>query len=163
DLAISHAFSSKVSIFLGHGDGTFDSPLTISSPDALYLAAGDLNADGKPDLVAGGGYVLNLFLGNGDGTFQSPNTVYSNYGPVKVGDVDRDGRLDIVLSSGFAALAVLHGQGDGTFRQTLEFPTGSQFVGDFVLRDLNGDGVPEAIADDISNSLTVLLNSSRRR
>src|SRR5262249_52252901 len=99
DLAISHTFDGKVSIYLGHGDGTFDSPLSITSEGALYLAAGDVNQDGKPDLVVGGG-LLNLFLGNGDGTFQSPQSIYSNYGPVKVADLDRDGRLDVVVSPG---------------------------------------------------------------
>jgi hypothetical protein len=157
--AISHTFISEVSIFLGHGDGTFDPPLTMTSPGALYLAAGDLNRDGQPDLVAGGDSVLNVFLGNGNGTFGTPESVYSKYGPVKIADVDRDNRPDIVVSGNFDVLAVLRGQGDGSFRSAVEFSTGG-LVGDFVMRDLNHDRLPEAIVTDAYGTFTVLFNTS---
>jgi FG-GAP-like repeat len=163
DLAISHTFDGKVSIFLGHGDGTFDLPLTITSRGALYLGAGDVNRDGKPDLVVGGGNFLDLFLGNGDGTFQEPQTIYSNYGPVEVADLDRDGRLDIIVSPFNGKIVVLRGKGDGTFGAGAEYPIGNQFSGDFVLSDLNGDAKPEAIVSNINDSLIVLRNISRPR
>ena len=162
DVAVSNTLGGKVAVYLGNGDGTFTAPIPTTSRNALYSAAADLNEDGKPDLVLGGDG-LKLFLGNGDGTFQSPETVYSSYGPVKIADLDRDGRLDIALTatngSEQSDLVVLQGQGDGTFRQTIFFATGSQFPGFFVLRDLNGDKTPEAIL----SSGTVLLNTSRRR
>ena len=163
DLAISHTFKGTVSIYLGHGDGTFDSPLTITSRGALYLAAGDVNRDSKPDLVVGGGKLLNLFVGNGDGTFQEPVSIYSNYGPVKVADLDRDGRLDVTVSPEDGTIVVLRGKGDGSFAAAAEFPIGSEFSGFFVMSDLNGDARPEAIVSNISDSLAVLLNSSRGR
>ncbi len=163
DLAISHTFKGTVSIYLGHGDGTFDSPLTITSRGALYLAAGDVNRDSKPDLVVGGGKLLNLFVGNGDGTFQEPVSIYSNYGPVKVADLDRDGRLDVTVSPEDGTIVALRGKGDGSFAAAAEFPIGSEFSGFFVLSDLNGDTRPEAIVSNISDSLAVLLNSSRGR
>ena len=165
DLAISHTFDGTVSIYLGHGDGTFDSPLTITSRGALYLAAGDLNRDGKPDLVVGGGNGLNLFLGNGDGTFQATQTIYSDYGPVKVADLDRDGNHDVIVSGPKDGVVVLRGRGDGTFSSGLEFPTGNFINGFFALSDLNGDARPEAIVStgSYTNWLTVLLNTSRPR
>jgi hypothetical protein len=164
DLAISHTFDGTVSIWLGHGDGTFDLPLTITSRGALYLAAGDVNRDSKPDLVVGGGNGLNLFLGNGDGTFQAAQSIYSRYGPVKVADLDRDGRRDVAISPG-ETLVVLRGRGDGTLSPATEFPIGSQFSGFFVLNDLNGDKTPEAIVSSGSytSSLAVLLNTSLPR
>jgi VCBS repeat protein len=164
DLAISHTFDGTVSIYAGHGDGTFDLPLTITSRGAVYLAAGDVNRDSKPDLVVGGGNGLNLFLGNGDGTFQAAQSIYSRYGPVKVADLDRDGRLDVAVSPG-ETIVVLRGRGDGTFSSRMQFPVGSQFSGFFVLSDLNGDRTPEAIVSTgaYTSSLTVLLNTSRPR
>ena len=165
DLAISHTFGGTVSIYLGHGDGTFDSPLMISSRGALYLAAGDVNRDSKPDLVVGGGNGLNLFLGNGDGTFQAAQSIYSDYGPVKVADLDRDGNRDVIVSGPQDGVVVLRGRGDGTFSSGLEFPTGNFLNGRFVLSDLNGDKRPEAIVSTGSYSswLTVLINTSGRR
>ena len=110
------------------------------------------NKDGKPDLVVAGDG-LQVLLGNGDGTFGSPANVYAKDGPVKIADVDRDGRLDIAVSADFDALAVLRGQGDGTFRPAVELPPA---VSNIFLRDLNHDKLPEAIM----SSVTVLLNTS---
>ncbi len=124
-----------------------------------------MNRDSKPDLVVGGGNRLNLFLGNGDGTFQPAQTVFSNYGPVKVADLDGDGNRDVIVSGPQDGIIVLRGRGDGTFSSGLQFPTGSLINGFFVLSDLNGDARPEAIVSTGSYTswLTVLLNTSRPR
>jgi len=172
DLASSQAssnfewlgFGYGFSIYLGHGDGTFDSPLTTNLQGALELMPGDLNRDGKLDLVVGGDGVQ-LLLGNGDGTFGLPATVYSNFdfGSLTVEDIDLDGRPDIMVSFSQTTLVGLRGQGDGTFRPPMEFLTGVfPTVGRVILKDLNGDGAPEAIVGGITDPLTVLINSSRR-
>ena len=110
-----------------------------------------------------GGSGLKLFLGNGDGTFQPAQTIYSDYGPVKVADLDRDNRLDLTVSAEEGAIVVLHGRGDGTFGAGALFPIGSQFSGYFVLSDLNSDGRPEAIVSNSGASLVVLRNTSGPR
>jgi hypothetical protein len=74
-----------VSVFLGSGDGTFQSAQTLASGGgaiATSVATADVNGDGKPDLVVSNLCARNhlyscsagsvgVLLGNGDGTFQT--------------------------------------------------------------------------------------------
>jgi hypothetical protein len=76
--------SAGIGILLAKGDGTFQPASFFSSGAAVVAAAGDLNGDGKVDLIVSGGSVQ-VFLGNGDGTFQAP--LPSPTGPAVIGMV----------------------------------------------------------------------------
>jgi hypothetical protein len=124
---------------------------TLGAPEVL--AIGDFNRDGKQDLAVvrygDGRDALAILLGNGDGTFQE---VASYQLPAQSSwlaatDTNGDGNLDLVMSltySGSGALAVLLGNGDGTFKPMVQYPTTSQaFRG--VLGDFNRDGAVDAV------------------
>src|SRR5258706_4223588 len=65
------------------------------------VAAGDLNGDGKPDLVVTnqGGNTVYVLLGNGSGGFSvgSPIVVANTPVSVAIGDLNSDGKADLVV------------------------------------------------------------------
>jgi hypothetical protein len=159
DLAV--AGGSAVGVLLGKGDGTFQPAVTYGSggQNASSIAIGDVNGDGKPDLVVGNLYVGNgnysrggvgLLLGNGDGTFQGPVSFDSGGGNaygVAVGDVNADGKLDLLVANRCSdanctsgGVAVFLGKGDGSFQSAVTYLSGG-LGSDFVtVADVNGDG-----------------------
>ncbi len=161
DVAVSNTSGGSVGVYLGNGDGTFQNALLTAAPGPVYSAAGDLNGDGKTDLVVGA-QTLQLYLGDGDGTFQAPQSIYPNYGPIQIADVDSDGKLDVIASNDFWNLVALRGDGKGHFHPPKTVSIGSEFVFDFVLRDLNGDGLPELIASN-GSAIAVLFNTTSRK
>jgi hypothetical protein len=151
-------------VLLGNGNGTFTSLATpafpfVQSPASGVppgIASGDLNNDGKIDLVVGSGATIYTWLGKGDGTFTAGNAYTSivNYGAVAVTDLDGDGNADIytgTATDGFysgdfinpAAAYVLMGNGDGTFQGAPALSSGAYSGNN--LADVNGDGVPDLV------------------
>ena len=164
----------SLSILLGKGDGTFETAMEFSTGPAPYsVAVGDFNGDGKLDLaVANSGPPtpsdISVLLGNGDGTFQT--SVYyatgSGTGPaaVAVGDFNHDGKLDLAVAN-FACgspcgnLAILLGNGDGTFKAAVNYATGAQPIS-IAVGDFNHDGnLDLAVANNSSSSVSVLLGN----
>jgi hypothetical protein len=97
--------SGLVSVLLGNGDGTFQSPLTYSAGlGPAALAVGDFNGDGKLDLAVAnpGANSVSFLLGNGDGTFQSAAASSVGTGPVALtsGDFNIDGKPDLAVANG---------------------------------------------------------------
>jgi hypothetical protein len=146
DGKLDFATSSNL-IALGNGDGTFQTPTNVAAvvpPGGFtYVATGDINNDGWPDLVfsvdeqAASAYVL---LNNHTGGFTQ---VPTNYGGLTneavLADLNGDGNLDLILSY---SVYLGNGQGDFTFDTELSFDTGAQF-GFNIVADVNGDGIPD--------------------
>jgi hypothetical protein len=156
DLAVANNGSSvfgSVSLFLDNGDGTFQTPVTISvGNNYLYwMAAGDFDNDGQLDLaVVNGGSPgsVSVLLGNGNGTFRAPSIptiVGTNPSFVAAADFNKDGKLDLVVTDYLVTsnnVNVTLGNGDGTFQTAATYTAGKQPIV-ATIGDFNADGLPD--------------------
>jgi Bacterial Ig-like domain (group 3)/FG-GAP-like repeat/FG-GAP repeat len=164
DLLVANRFScagcnGSVAVFLGNGDGTFQSAVTYGAGalEAESIVVADVNGDGKPDVLVGNSESLGVLLGNGDGTFQPVVTYSFDLGGVNsiaVADVNGDGILDVMYLSvcygsncpkSDGAVGWLVGNGDGTFALHALYDTGGQVAFSLAVADVNGDGKPDVV------------------
>jgi len=95
----SFAGGYAIGVLLGNGDGNFQAPQSFYSGFATSsVVIGDVNSDGRPDVIAGNfqGANVSMFLGNGDGTFQNRVTFNTGTYPssLALADVNGDGLAD---------------------------------------------------------------------
>jgi hypothetical protein len=158
DIAVGNEGSNSVGVYLGNGDGTFQPAVTITVSNPTNIAAGDLNHDGKPDMVTAGNGTQ-LLLGNGDGTFQAPQNILSASGEVRLTDLNHDGKID-VLTLDYGRSGLLYGalgNENGTFRPPVTFFPGGPVPVYLILADLNNDGAADAITTVGSTNISALL------
>jgi hypothetical protein len=175
DVAVSNSGGKKggsVGILLGNGDGTFAQVKGYAQTDSVqWITAGDLNGDGKLDLVyVGHNYVtdtssVNVMLGNGDGTFQPPVAYPAPLGAdlnsAVLADFNGDGKLDVAAGdySYPGGVDVLLGNGDGTLQPAIVYAA-AQFPAYVIAGDFNLDGATDLAAiNEQQGTVSVLLNS----
>ena len=154
-----------LSILLSYGDGTFQQPVLTSVNFGTndFLTVGDLNRDGKADVVLVHSNSIDVFIGDGTGHFAAPVNYLTNIAnPVAASLIDANGDtlIDVIVASGTidftgnSPVQTLLGNGLGALGtpSTAHYP-GTVTYG--VFADLNGDGHP-----DLASSAQVFWGTS---
>jgi len=170
----------SITILFGKGDGTFTSGPTTQVPASatvVHMMAGDFNGDGKEDIVLltdflyPPGATVITFLGDGNGMFTVSTASNVVLPPQDGGDViqpsmvvadfNGDGKLDLAMVGNYiyGGVAILLGNGDGTFTATATNSEANRGLGMIGVGDFNGDGIPDLVVSDFfsPSTTTVLL------
>ena len=170
DVALTRSGNfSNVTILFGNGSGGFSSQSDFATAivNSRALTVGDLNADGKPDLVVGAnpGSPFSVLLNNGAGGFSAPTlyTLNNNTGwssLATIGDFTGDGKVDLVVANHVRdTLALIPGDGAGVFAGPTFISVG-QGPSSLVTGDFNDDGLLDVATSYVdSAAISVLLNN----
>jgi len=137
----------------------FRTPIAFSTPEEIYrLKSGDLNGDGKVDLISVGDSSIGVLLGKGDGSFAAFKEVRRASRPwdAASGDLNGDGKEDLVLGNlSDNNISVLLGKGDGTFLSGVDYVSdkGPFFV---AIADFNRDGKLDVVSGN-ARTISVFL------
>jgi Calx-beta domain-containing protein/VCBS repeat protein len=170
------ATEGSVSVLLSNSDGTFQ-PARNTTITNYYpygyglndsLAVGDFNRDGTLDLATSAMYGINVLLGRGDGTFVytiQPEAFGAESFSIATGDMNGDGKLDLLeaVEGSFdssASVAVLYGNGDGTFSGAAYTRVDGANVKRLALADFNGDNKFDLVLGGYSATWILLGNGS---
>lgn len=180
DLATANITSNTVSVLLnttapGAATASFAAKQDFATGVApASVTVGDLNRDGKLDLIVANVNANNVSVllnttapGAATPSFAAKQDFATDDGPVSVtvGDLNGDGKLDLVVANLISTVSVLFnttppGAPATTFAARHDFPTGDgpRFVS---ASDLNGDGKLDlAVANFSSGTVSVLLNTT---
>lgn len=150
----------------GKPSSPFKARLKVGPGWGVYntiIGARDLNGDGKADLIARDASG-NLWYYQGTGTPSAPFATKVKIGPgwnaynlmVSTGDVNGDGKADLIARDSSGALWLYKGTGipSGPYATKVEVGPGWNAYNSIVgVSDLNGDGKPDIVARDTTGTL----------
>jgi hypothetical protein len=139
--------------------------LPLRTGEPWFAAIADLNGDSRSDIVAThhDQSALTVMIGDGRGGFTEANGSPFDFGVnlfhLITADVDRDGRMDVVATSG-DSIRVLLGDGRGAFKTAASIAVGPG-AWRIAAADLNADGAVDVVTSNSEgNNLSVLLGKT---
>jgi hypothetical protein len=145
--------------------GGFQAPVRYASSATITVVLRDLDGDGFPEILTSGNQVVqssafSLFANRRDGTFAPERLITTGFGErmEDVGDLDGDGRPDLLASDYWANGIVVH-------RSTgaLQFDAGTPYGtathgGPSLIADSDGDGLPDVLTLSFGSGNPVRLH-----
>lgn len=173
DILTTNLEGDNVTILLADGKGGFKPSAGSPFPcgdSPFFVAVGDLNGDGKPDLAIvnapsstsdrQGRDGLTLLLGDGTGGFTkmagSPFTTSRIPNRLAIGDVNGDGVADVAVTSTDSDNITLFLMNRGGVASSSTIAVGKQPKG-IALHDLNGDGKAEIVVANNGDGKVIVI------
>jgi len=118
-------------------------PFATATSSGVRVAAGDVDGDGRPDLIASAGSSVRIL--RRDGTMLA-SFVTADAGPVGVAaaDIDGDGKAEVITSSDTSGIVRVFSDANGTVVQRSAFSSGVS-GGHVAAGDVDRDGKPEIV------------------
>ena len=178
-VGVNRGPDASVAVLLGSSSnpGTFAAPVNYaiggSAPfvQPIYVAVGDFNGDGIPDLAVSyaetltgqSGTFIAILLGSSTsrGTFAAPVYYSTNgIGRLVVGDFNGDGIPDLAVANANVSILLGSATQRGTFGAPANYAVGSTSTPDPVsiaVGDFNGDGIADLVTANGAGNASVLL------
>jgi alpha-tubulin suppressor-like RCC1 family protein len=176
DIAATNSTGSNVSVF--RNTTTFSGTLRLdtkidysvgTSLSPMHLAFGDVNSDGKLDIVTANnnGNNISTFINtsvSGTVSFNAAVNKSSAPRPVSIGfaDLDADGKIDVAMANNSSSLSVFKNtttNSNPTYANSIDFATGSLTFA-HAMGDIDGDGKIDAVVvTNFNNAIVVVRNA----
>jgi hypothetical protein len=165
DVVVANELAGTITVFPGTGQGYLAAGTSYETGlQAATVAIGDVNNDGIPDLVvarsseenlastpAKGAKDMCVFLGESGGKFGTciASSALGAVAPYTFNmqtylvDVNHDGKLDLIGDWGVAL-----GNGDGTFKTAIPFPSPVTNIQGIGIGDFNRDGNMDVVVGE---------------
>jgi uncharacterized delta-60 repeat protein len=169
DLITANYTNRTLTVLTNNGSGGFALATNINLNSYVQsVAAADVNGDGSMDLIYTGINKLTVLTNNGSGIFGLNATYGISGSPSQIvaADVTGDGIPDLITANpngngGTGSLTVMTNNGIGGYgfvaNQNQGVMTG--FPETLAVADVNGDGRPDLISDNMSGYFAVFTNN----
>jgi predicted nucleotidyltransferase len=171
DIVVANQGLDNLVVSFGNGNGSFSDQVTLltgTGSQPLFVAVGDFNNDGKPDIVAANSQLNNVgvFLGYVNRIFFSQTTYSTGYNAlttvVVAADFNNDSRLDIAAcNQDNDNIVIFLGYADEGLLSLPSYSTGLSSQPTYVATgDFNNDTrLDVAVANYGTDNVMILLGS----